>query len=49
MFNIIIKTIANHMKSILPDIIDYNQSVFVSDKLISYNSLIALEIFHYMT
>jgi hypothetical protein len=45
---LITKTIANKIKTILPDIISTNQSAFVLGKLITYNIIIAHEIFHYL-
>jgi hypothetical protein len=46
---IITKTIANRLKPILHDIISPNQSAFIPGRLISDNTLIASEIFHYLT
>jgi len=45
---IITKTIANKLKPILASIISQNQSVFLPGRLISDNSLIAFDIFHYL-
>jgi hypothetical protein len=45
---IITKTIANRIKVILPRIISHNQSAFIQDRLITGNTLIAFELFHYM-
>jgi hypothetical protein len=46
---IITKTIANRIKPVLHDIISPNQSAFIPGRLISDNTLIASEIFHYFT
>jgi hypothetical protein len=45
---IITKTIANRLKAILSDLITQNQSAFVPGRLISDNTIIAHEIFHYL-
>jgi competence protein ComGF len=45
---IITKTIANRIKKILPHIISINQSAFIQDRLITDNTLIASDIFHYL-
>lgn len=42
------KTIANRLKNILPSPMGENQSVFVPNRLIIDNALIAFECFHYM-
>lgn len=47
-FKIIIKTISNRLKLILPKIIEKFQSVFVLGRLITDNVLLAFESFHYI-
>ncbi|KAK2419793.1 hypothetical protein QL285_030613 [Trifolium repens] len=47
-FKIITKTIANRIKTILPNIISQNQSAFIHDRLITDNTLVAFEVFHYL-
>lgn len=44
----VIKTIVNRVTQVLPDIIDEAQSMFVKGILITNNTLIALECFHWM-
>jgi hypothetical protein len=46
---IVTKTIANRIKTILPDIISPNQSAFLHGKLITDNTLMAYEIFHFFS
>jgi hypothetical protein len=48
MLKIITKTIANRIKSILPEVISPQQSAFLPGRLISDNTLIAFETFHYL-
>ncbi|KAK2395425.1 hypothetical protein QL285_057163 [Trifolium repens] len=45
---IVTKTIANRIKVILPSIISPHQSAFIPGRLISDNTLMALEVFHYI-
>ncbi|XP_058746012.1 uncharacterized protein LOC131618873 [Vicia villosa] len=42
-----LKTIANRIKKILPDIVDEEQSGFVSGRLITDNALVSMECFHW--
>jgi len=44
---ILTKTTANRLKTLLPHIISDNQSAFIPDRLITDNTLIAYDIFHY--
>lgn len=44
---IITKIIANRLKPILPSIISENQSAFIPGKLITNNTVLAFDIFHY--
>jgi hypothetical protein len=46
---IVTKTLANRLKTILPDIISPNQSAFLKGRLITDNTLIAHEIFHFFS
>ena len=48
-YKLISKVLANRLKVILLDIIFESQSVFQSDKAISYNILVAFESLHLMT
>jgi hypothetical protein len=45
---LITKTIANKIKPLLPNIISDNQSAFIPGRLITDNTLIAFDIFHYL-
>ena len=45
---IIAKVLSNRLKAILPHIISKNQSVFLSEHLITDNILVAYEIMHYL-
>ena len=45
---IIAKVLSNRLKAILPQIISKNQSVFLSEHLITDNILVAYEIMHYL-
>jgi len=45
---IITKTLANRIKQILPNIVHKNQSAFLSGRLVTDNSLITFETFHYI-
>jgi hypothetical protein len=45
---IVTKTVANRVKTILPNIINEAQSAFLTGRMITDNSLIAFEAFHYL-
>lgn len=44
---IIIKTIANRIKKVIPSIISPQQSAFLPNRLISDNTILAYEVFHF--
>jgi hypothetical protein len=48
LYKILLKVLANRLKTILPNIISCNQSAFISGRLISYNILVAYETLHTM-
>ena len=47
-YKLISKTLTNHLKALLPQLISENQSAFTSDLLITDNVLVAFELMHYL-
>ncbi|XP_075662961.1 uncharacterized protein LOC142632449 [Castanea sativa] len=47
-YKLISKVLANHLKTILPQIISENQCAFLSEGLITDNVLVAFELMHYL-
>ena len=47
-YKLVSKTLANHLKAILPYIISKNQSTFTADRLITDNVLVVYEIMHFL-
>ena len=48
LYKIVSKTIANHLKKLLPKLVSETQSAFMSDRLISNNMLVAFETLHHL-
>ncbi|GJU10751.1 ribonuclease H [Tanacetum coccineum] len=48
LYKIILKVLVSRIKPILPNIIQENQSAFVSDRVITDNAIIAFEVFHWL-
>lgn len=47
-YKIVVKTLANHLKVLLPAIISPAQSAFVPNRMITNNVMIAFELIHFM-
>ena len=47
-YKLISKVLANHLKTILPQIITENQSAFLHERLITDNVLVTFELMHYL-
>ena len=48
LYKLIAKTIANHLKKLMPKLVSKSQSAFMSNQLISDNTLIAFETLHHL-
>ena len=47
-YKLILKTLTNRLKALLPQLISENQSVFTSNRLITDNILVAFELMHHL-
>lgn len=48
LYKVMAKVLSNRLKVVLPDLINEKQSVFEPERSITYNVLVAFEVFHHM-